>query len=154
MYDTTRPVVSVAHSSSTNSARNPFKTNTNPVPIAITFDSLIAEGKLVDSELSISGAAPSGFAGSYSQGQYGYNMATVFNLGLVPDATETLLHLSVPDSVVTDAAGNFNFGSESLSFIYDNTKPTVTITHGIATTGEGSSPVVTDVRNQEFSGRV
>ena len=51
----------------------------------------------------------------------------MYTVGLVPADHETELVVVVPAAVANDVAGNDNTESNSLSFIFDTTVPTVVV---------------------------
>ena len=138
VFDTTAPTVAIASSASTHSTTSPYVTNTYPVPLTATFDTPIAQTKFVVGDLSLEActAEAGSFTATYVDGDYGaaFQVAAVYELGLVPDDHETELVVVVPADVANDIAGNDNTESNSLSFIFDTTVPTVVVTHTITTT--------------------
>lgn len=109
--DTTAPAVTLA-----TSATSPVR---GPVSVTATFSEPVTGFTAAD--LMVANAAVSAFAGS----------GATYTFTLTP-AADGAVTADLPAGRATDAAGNANTAATRLSFAYDSTAPTVTITAGPA----------------------
>ncbi len=109
-------------------------TNVAPITVTATFSELVLGFALED--LTLTNATASNLAANDAQ--------TIYTFDLTPDA-EGNVSVSMAAGVVTDAVGNLIEASNSISYFYDITLPSATLTTTAdAITGETSGRILID----------
>lgn len=124
--DTTRPSITVSR----------FEQDASSGPETIDFVTSESTTNFTLGDITISGGTLSDFSGS----------GTVYSATYTPPLNSSgTTNISVPQNVFTDAAGNGNFASNTLSFNYayfiDTTRPTISITRSGSGTSTASETI-------------
>lgn len=138
VYDIVAPTVTISSASVSSGS---FRQSTGPVPLTIAFSESVS-GFLVG-DISITNGSLSNFSGSgssYSVDAYA--------------SSEGLVSIQVPSSVAADSAGNQNTASNTFTFTYDITRPSVTITADIVSNDgyTNRAPIITIAFSESVTG--
>jgi N-acetylneuraminic acid mutarotase len=110
-YDSIAPTVSMS-----SAAPNP--TNASPIAVTVTFSEAVTGFE--SSDVSLSNATPSGFAGS----------GTGYSFNLAPSG-QGAVTADIADGVCADAAGNANAAATQFSRAYDSVAPTAVMSSAV-----------------------
>ena len=127
MFDTTQPTTTLTSNAS-------MFENTSPIYILTTFSEPILSSTLAHSDYTVQGSASSltAVVNASAQSYSAYVYPT----------SEGVVSINLPADAATDRAGNGNLGSNTLSFTFDTTPPTVDIS-SLPTTVHGFSTSTT-----------
>ncbi len=126
IYDITRPTVRVDSSSSETS-------NTNLIPATITFSEAVTGFEA--SDISVTNGTIDSISGS----------GTTYSIQILP-ASDGPVDLFIPENIATDAGGNANYSSDTLSRFFDSTAPRILSVQ--STTANGYYPSGTTINIQ------
>jgi len=133
LYDNTDPTVIIASAETT-------PTNSNPIPVTLTFSEEVTEFAVGDLTVGNGTAA---------------NFATADNIVFTADITPTAdgnVTTDIAATIAQDLAGNDNEAATQFSILYDGTDPTVVIT-STATSPTNSNPIpITLTFSEEVTG--
>jgi hypothetical protein len=135
VFDNVAPTVTIS-----SSAANP--TNASPIPVTITFSESVTG--FVVGDISVT----NGTAGSFATIN-----AYTYTASITP-ATAGTVTINVAGSVATDAAGNNNIAATTLTRVFDNVAPTVTISSSATDPTNTSSIPVTITFSESVTGFV
>jgi len=132
--DRSQPTVSITSSVSQS------VTNTNPIPITITFSESVQN--FIEQDINVGNGTISGFT---------QNSGSNYSFNLNPSSNGTVT-VNVSSAVANDAAGNSNTAAMQFSKIFDNTNPTLSITSVTSSPTNSTSIPITITFSESVSG--
>ena len=132
MYDITSPTVDV-------SSTAPSITNSSPIPVRITFSEPTSNFAIGD--ITVTNGTTSNLSGS----------GTSYTVDITPTG-DGIVEISLASGVASDAAGNSNGASATLSRRFDTTSPVPSLSTTIGATTNQSPFAVTIVFNEPVTG--
>ncbi|MBI5094586.1 MAG: hypothetical protein HZB26_19400, partial [Candidatus Hydrogenedentes bacterium] len=117
----------------------PSVTNASPIPVTVTFSESVTG--FTSSDISVSNATLSGFAGSGAS----------YSFSLTPSG-QGVVTANIAGGVCADAAGNNNTAASQFSRTYDSVSPTVSMSSATSSTTNSNPIPVTVTFSEAVSG--
>ncbi|MDI1255667.1 MAG: Ig-like domain-containing protein [Flavobacterium sp.] len=115
-------------------------TNSNPIPVTITFSEAVSN--FVQGDISVGNGTISG---------YTVNSSSIYSFNLIPSGNGTVT-VNVAANAANDSAGNGNAAATQFSKTFDSTNPTVSITSVTTSPTNSSSIPITVTFSETVTG--